>query len=557
LVNGKAIQTAIQTGQRMSQSVLTQGRSRLGMVTAGGDRSVLGSFEPRVFNGRVGKTGKSSTAGTGVKAPEKGEHWASGAYSASSADVQPRHMTKLEHALAFKNKGNPKQAAKYVQQLKEEMGPERYAALKRAYLQQTPKGSALTGNTLKGDSYRVSEKHIDLMKPSDKFSRNAQLREPLKGHFDVIAHGVEQPGLPTTKIRLQTLGRDVEIDHRVLAKLLRTQKNYNGEAVRLLSCSTGNESNCFARNLANKMNKKVLAPSDTIWAGEKSGEIVISPMEITTDPLTGKVIERKPQKPYTGEWRTFNQKEQNNSTNSEHTDPVFMGRSYNTTSFERKTTRDLYKLKRHQERLLDYQYDSKGRTANQLTEDVKSKLRTGENKAQMQQRVQKAQAEMDARRMTQLENEGHGPQRHGPQVTEQQLDNRTMYSIDPVSGTKYDAYLKNPDGTPRLHKSGKNATNVTSIEAYVRGEKFLRSSQQFREALKDNTLDRIVVQVSLQEIYGSNYTSHVFGKTRIGSAKNPQGTVETDFLNGTMKGVYIKNQQEGWNLHTMYPEPKK
>jgi hypothetical protein len=362
LVNGKAIQTAIQTGQRMSQSVLSQGRSRLGMVTAGGDRSVLRSFEPRVLNGRSG-TGKSSTAGTGVKAPEKAEHWASGAYSASSVDVQPRHMTKLEHALRFKNKGNPKQAAKYVQQLKEEMGPERYAALKRAYLQQTPKGSALTGNTLKGDPYRVSEQHIDLMKPDDDFSKNAHRRKPLDGYFDVIAHGVEKPGSPTTKIRLQTLGRDVEIDHRILARLIRSQSrngSYDGKPIRLLSCLTGNAPNGFAQNLANKLGQKNLAPSDIVWASKRTGKLVVSPGKIEIDPSTGKEF-LAPKMPQEGEWRAFEPKKGTKSKNfaqekqsfPRHAESWLANKGYSPNSGERLTTKEQWKEWSSKQRRID------------------------------------------------------------------------------------------------------------------------------------------------------------------------------------------------------------
>jgi hypothetical protein len=153
------------------------------------------------------------------------------------------------------------------------------------------------------------------MNPSDKFSIYAQKRQPLEGYFDVIAHGVEIPGMATIKIRLETLGRSISIDHRVLAKLLKGQKKSSEKFIRLLSCSTGNELNAFAQNLANKLKKDVLAPSDTIWASGNKGSFSISPMEIITDPLTGKVIERRPKIPFVGEWRNHNPKGNLENTN--------------------------------------------------------------------------------------------------------------------------------------------------------------------------------------------------------------------------------------------------
>jgi hypothetical protein len=242
------------------------------------------------------------------------QRWASGSYSATNAEVQPRHMTKLEHALKFKNIGKPQKASQLVRELKAEMGPERYAALQRAYLQEQ-KGSALKGNQLKGAPYRVSEKHIDLMRPDDRFSVNSQNREALKGYFDVIAHGVEKPEAPTTKIRLQTLGRDVGVDHRTLAKLLKKQKGcYNDQPIRLLSCSTGNAPDGFAQNLANKTNKEVIAPSKTVWAGEK-GELSVSSTEKTTDILGRERL--FPKEPFNGEWRNF--KPQHSTTRNRKT----------------------------------------------------------------------------------------------------------------------------------------------------------------------------------------------------------------------------------------------
>jgi hypothetical protein len=175
--------------------------------------------------------------------------------------------------------------------------------------------------------------------------------------------------------------------------------------------------------------------------------------------------------------------------------------------------------------------------------------------------TQTNQQQAVSQKFQELATQGHGPQRHGPAITEQQLDDRAIRGFDPVTGTTDDAYNKLPNGNPATHSYGKNATKVTSEEAYVKAEEHIKNSQEFKDAVAAADAagkDQIpAITPKLEDIYGPNYRNEVFGKTRTGSAKNPTGSVETDFTDGTMKGVYRKGIDGNWNLHTMYPEPKK
>lgn len=112
---------------------------------------------------------------------------------------------------------------------------------------------AYTGNPVPGSS--------DYMKPSDLFSKYIRNRKDIdeNGFFDVIAHGTE------SNITIEHDGMSFNINHRIAAKLLKTNKDYSHEAVRLLACNTGKVSSGFAQNLANKLNKPVKAPSDYLW----------------------------------------------------------------------------------------------------------------------------------------------------------------------------------------------------------------------------------------------------------------------------------------------------
>ncbi|MEO6590666.1 MAG: hypothetical protein ABIP06_15325 [Pyrinomonadaceae bacterium] len=155
---------------------------------------------------------------------------------------------------------------------------------------------------------------------------------------------------------------------------------------------------------------------------------------------------------------------------------------------------------------------------------------------------------------------GHTVQRHGESVSEGQLDERAMNGIDPVTGTTDDAYLKNADGTPKNHGYSKDATKFKSKESLVKTEIYIKNSQEFKDNLRSaeqNSNIRFEVEnVKLEDVFGKNYKDEVFGKTRVGTKKNPTGSVETDFTDGTVTAVFEKGKDGKWNLFTMFPKPK-
>jgi hypothetical protein len=79
--------------------------------------------------------------------------------------------------------------------------------------------------------------------------------------------------------------------------------------------------------------------------------------------------------------------------------------------------------------------------------------------------------------------EGHTIQRHGTEVTERQLDARAIEGKDPITGTTNDAFNKFPDGTPKPHLTSKNATKFTSKESLVKAEKYVKNTQEYKNAL--------------------------------------------------------------------------
>ena len=112
-------------------------------------------------------------------------------------------------------------------------------------------------------------------------------KEP--GFTDVAVHG--SPNSISFMIRDGDREREIILNHRNLAKFLKSDKGYSGGKIRLLSCKTGSESGSFAQNLANKMGVVVRAPSDTLFI-YPNGRMVIGP---DARHNTGKWIDYYPQ----------------------------------------------------------------------------------------------------------------------------------------------------------------------------------------------------------------------------------------------------------------------
>ena len=117
---------------------------------------------------------------------------------------------------------------------------------------------------------------IDYMTPGDPFSNSIKNRKDIDvgGFHDVIAHGT------AGTILVEHNGKQIEIDHRTLTRLLSYDKESSGKPIRLLSCNTGKVDSGFAQNLANKLNRPVKAPTEYLWARPNGTYFVAGGMKI-------------------------------------------------------------------------------------------------------------------------------------------------------------------------------------------------------------------------------------------------------------------------------------
>lgn len=172
--------------------------------------------------------------------------------------------------------------------------------------------------------------------------------------------------------------------------------------------------------------------------------------------------------------------------------------------------------------------------------------------------------EIEAERVTKKYEEyaknGHVVQRHGEEITQQQLIDRAVRGIDPASGTTGDAYNKFDDGTPKEHNYGRNATKFATKAAMVKADEAIRNGAAFKQKVIDaEAAGANVVAVTdtkLQDVFGADYKTKVAGVTREGSKKNPTGnTTPADFTDGTIRAIYKKDGAGNWNIETMFPDP--
>lgn len=157
-----------------------------------------------------------------------------------------------------------------------------------------------------------------------------------------------------------------------------------------------------------------------------------------------------------------------------------------------------------------------------------------------------------AERFEALRQQGHGPQRHEGEVSRQQLIDRATKGYDPMTNSRVDGVHGGE------HVASRHATRIKTPEAYVNAEKTVSQSLKYRDE-RDLAIasgkKRFEVRMSLEEVFGSEFQKNLEGITRLGSAKNPKGYLDTDFSNGSIVARYALEAGKEARLITMFPNP--
>ncbi len=138
-----------------------------------------------------------------------------------------------------------------------------------------------------------------------------------------------------------------------------------------------------------------------------------------------------------------------------------------------------------------------------------------------------------ARRFAELATQGHGPQRHEGAVTRQMLIDRVLLGIDPMTGTSRDGV------TGRPHRAPPIASRITSPEAFVAAERFVRRTPEYRAARDAAQFEpayqrgSFLVVLPLEDALGPDYLRLVEGVRTAGG-----GAISADFDRGNLLAVF-------------------
>lgn len=151
-----------------------------------------------------------------------------------------------------------------------------------------------------------------------------------------------------------------------------------------------------------------------------------------------------------------------------------------------------------------------------------------------------------------LRDGGHAVDRHGGQVTDQQLQDRLLLGRDPITGNTHDWEH------PYAHRCGQHATAFTSDGALVYAEMRVYDSPQAqakRVAAEQDGLQSFKVRVAAIELLGPDFRDSLRGWTRLGPVDKPTGTAPTRFPDSTQILVMYRRSSGGsWAAYTCYPD---
>ncbi|OKH89539.1 hypothetical protein [Thalassospira sp. TSL5-1] len=195
-------------------------------------------------------------------------------------------------------------------------------------------------------------------------------------------------------------------------------------------------------------------------------------------------------------------------------------------------------------------------------------------------------------KLDELARQGHGPQRHEGDVTDEMLWDRAYKGFDMMTGTTvdYDKFLKkygvvydpkihgtepkivyiNAPGKGRLqinwkkvqHVVGEHATKFNTPADYVRAYEAVIKVPKYRAFLNKPFDKKILIDnLKMSDVFGPDFQARVKGYSIIGGKNNPRihtGTpfAETVFDNNTkIVAVFEKDANGIPQLKTMYPDP--
>ena len=117
----------------------------------------------------------------------------------------------------------------------------------------------------KSKKYSIIKLQINYFSPTDPLFVEAFSMEEENGFVNVCMHGSPQ------SVQRIIDGVPKNFTAAEFAELLKSNKKYNGEDLKLLSCSTGKGDNSFAQQLSKELGIRVKAPDDDVYYAVEEG----------------------------------------------------------------------------------------------------------------------------------------------------------------------------------------------------------------------------------------------------------------------------------------------
>ena len=148
----------------------------------------------------------------------------------------------------------------------------------------------------------------------------------------------------------------------------------------------------------------------------------------------------------------------------------------------------------------------------------------------------------------------HGPQRHEGEVTDQDLLDRILSGIDPMSGTKVDAV------TGKAHVQVRHATKFNTPADYVRAYDHIIA--ELSGKLHDEARlaryagqSRFLVEFPISDLFQTGVNTRLKGYSRIGP-KSSGLSQPIDFEGGFVRAVFKFRDDGTFGLYTMFPNAR-
>jgi hypothetical protein len=100
----------------------------------------------------------------------------------------------------------------------------------------------------------------------------------------------------------------------------------------------------------------------------------------------------------------------------------------------------------------------------------------------------------------------------------------------------------------------KNATKINTPADFVRAYEYLIENSDYKKAVNVGKR-KIAIEIPIKEIFGESFRSRIYGRSRVGGAKNSKRyAIDTEFPDNTeMLAIFKKSPSGDYYLYTMYP----